>query len=80
MCDPSATVSKWGGFAVLRADGHYWDGQGWTIKTHGAWLFTGPPDAYADCEAAVLRLRRLGHRCNVAYLPPRYIGPAAQVP
>lgn len=58
-------------FCVLREDGMLWTGHDWTWKEKEARIFSGPPDAYADCALAVSCLRKLGHACSVAYIPER---------
>jgi hypothetical protein len=62
-------MSDIGGFLVIRDDGHYWDGDGWTRDVRHARFFTNPPDAYADCALAVSCLRKLREACEVAYVP-----------
>ena len=58
-----------GCFVVLSAEGLFWDGGGWVRDGARARGFSEGPDAYADCALAASCLRRLGHLCNVAYLP-----------
>ncbi len=67
------------GFVVMRTDWMLWDGEAWVADAAGARVFREGADAYADCALAVSCLRRLGHRCNVAYLPGRGVRAVAEV-
>ena len=66
-------------FVILREDGQYFEGPGWTPDRRLARRFDRGADAWADCHLAVTCLRRLGHRCSVVGIPFREVGALPKV-